>query len=108
VSLVATPAVELYPALSPDGRWLAYSSNESGTAEVYVRPFPETASAKWQVSTAGGATGLVEHRAGAALHQRQGRHGLGGDPAGGTFSVGKQRTSSRPRSSSREGRPSYS
>ncbi|HET9726010.1 MAG TPA: protein kinase, partial [Gemmatimonadales bacterium] len=54
VRLVATPATELYPSVSPDGRWLAYSSNESGSAEVYVRPFPETASAKWQVSTAGG------------------------------------------------------
>ena len=55
VPLVTTSAAELHPALSPDGRWLAYSSNESGTFEVYVRPFPETSSAKWQVSTAGGA-----------------------------------------------------
>jgi serine/threonine-protein kinase len=54
VMLVASPATEFFPALSPDGRWLAYSSDESGTPEVYVRPFPETASAKWQVSTAGG------------------------------------------------------
>ena len=54
VPLVATPSAELFPAVSPDGRWLAYGSNESGTAEVYVRPFPETGSAKWQVSTAGG------------------------------------------------------
>jgi serine/threonine-protein kinase len=55
VPLVATPAGEFYPALSPDGRWLAYSSDESGAAEIYVRPFPETAGAKWQVSTAGGS-----------------------------------------------------
>ena len=54
VPLVATPSAELFPAVSPDGRWLAYSSNESGSGEVYVRPFPETGSAKWQVSTAGG------------------------------------------------------
>ena len=54
VPLVASPATEMFPALSPDGRWLAYSSNESGTSEIYVRPFPETATAKWQVSTAGG------------------------------------------------------
>ena len=52
--LVATAASELFPALSPDGRWLAYQSNESGGFEIYVRPFPETGSAKWQVSTAGG------------------------------------------------------
>jgi Tol biopolymer transport system component len=54
VTLVATPATEMFQALSPDGRWLAYSSTESGNPEIYVRPFPETGSAKWQVSTAGG------------------------------------------------------
>ena len=35
---------------SPDGRWLAYSSNESGHHEVYVRPFPGPGG-KWQIST---------------------------------------------------------
>jgi dipeptidyl aminopeptidase/acylaminoacyl peptidase len=38
---------------SPDGRWLAYESNESGRFEVYVQPFPE-AGGKWQMSNAGG------------------------------------------------------
>jgi eukaryotic-like serine/threonine-protein kinase len=38
---------------SPDGRWLAYTSGESGTPEVYVEPFPATGS-RWQVSTHGG------------------------------------------------------
>ncbi len=38
--LLATPFLEGWPALSPDGRWLAYQSNESGRDEVYVRPFP--------------------------------------------------------------------
>jgi serine/threonine-protein kinase len=38
--VVATPYLEQFPALSPDGRWLAYSSDESGRNEVYVRPFP--------------------------------------------------------------------
>ena len=37
---LGTPFVEITPAFSPDGRWLAYASNESGTFEVYVRPFP--------------------------------------------------------------------
>jgi Tol biopolymer transport system component len=55
---VASPATELFPSLSPDGHWLAYSSTESGTAEVYVRPFPETSTAKWQVSTSGGGQPL--------------------------------------------------
>jgi serine/threonine-protein kinase len=44
---------EVYPAFSPDGRWLAYQSNESGTYEVYVRPFPGPGG-RWQISTGGG------------------------------------------------------
>jgi serine/threonine-protein kinase len=54
VDLVASPFTELQPAVSPDGRWLAYASNESGRNEVYVRPFPNTGDGRWQVSTAGG------------------------------------------------------
>jgi Tol biopolymer transport system component len=54
VALLATPAVENLPALSPDGHWLAYASDESGTHEVYVRPFPDTKSAKKLVSSGGG------------------------------------------------------
>ena len=41
------------PVFSPDGRWLAYASNESGNYEVYVRPFPGPGG-KWQISTEGG------------------------------------------------------
>lgn len=41
-------------ALSPDGRWLAYFSDESGRNQVYVVPFPSTTSGRWQVSTGGG------------------------------------------------------
>ncbi len=44
---------EAEPAFSPDGRWLAYTSNESGGFEVYVRPFPGPGG-KWQISTGGG------------------------------------------------------
>lgn len=40
--------------LSPDSRWIAYDSEESGQREVYLRPFPD-ASRKWQVSTSGGS-----------------------------------------------------
>jgi serine/threonine-protein kinase len=43
-----------YPALSPDGSWLAYTSDESGTYEVYVRAFPNPGG-KWQISNGGGA-----------------------------------------------------
>jgi Tol biopolymer transport system component len=45
--------IEVAPAFSPDGRWLAYASNESGSYEAYVRPFPGPGG-KWQVSTGGG------------------------------------------------------
>ena len=54
VPLLASPYTELEPALSRDGRWLAYASNESGTNEVYVRPFPSMGGARWQVSNGGG------------------------------------------------------
>jgi dipeptidyl aminopeptidase/acylaminoacyl peptidase len=54
VPIVATPFEERAPALSPDGRWLAYQSDESGRFEVYVRPFPNSSSGKWQISTDGG------------------------------------------------------
>ena len=40
--------------LSPDGRWLAYVSEESGIAEVYVRPFPNVDSARIAISVGGG------------------------------------------------------
>ena len=43
---------------SPDGRWIAYRSNESGTSEIYVRPFPGGRGGKWQISTGGGLYGL--------------------------------------------------
>jgi Tol biopolymer transport system component len=44
---------ERFGTVSPDGRWIAYYSNETGKTEVYVRPFPSGAG-KWQVSTDGG------------------------------------------------------
>jgi serine/threonine-protein kinase len=39
------------PEISPDGRWLAYQSNESGQPEVYVRPYPDVDGGRWQIST---------------------------------------------------------
>jgi len=44
---------EVHGQFSPDGRWVAYTSNETGRYEIYVRPFPE-GGGRWQVSTAGG------------------------------------------------------
>jgi serine/threonine-protein kinase len=52
--LMATPYTEGYPALSSDGRWLAYVTDESGRSEVYVRRFPDPGG-RVQVSLAGGS-----------------------------------------------------
>jgi serine/threonine protein kinase/Tol biopolymer transport system component len=57
---VKTPASDVFGMFSPDGRWVAYQSNQSGRNEIYVRPFawPLSATAstgtQWQVSTDGG------------------------------------------------------
>jgi len=47
-------AAEVHPAISPDGKWLAYQSDESGQFEVYLRPWPDVRRARWQVSAGGG------------------------------------------------------
>src|SRR5262249_40056610 len=52
-TLLGTPFDERNAQFSPDGRWLAYASDESGEFEIYVQPFPELGQ-KWQVSTDGG------------------------------------------------------
>jgi serine/threonine-protein kinase len=56
VPVLASRFTELSPAVSPDGRWIAYTSDESGTSEVYVRPFPATGGGRWQVSNGGGSS----------------------------------------------------
>jgi eukaryotic-like serine/threonine-protein kinase len=51
--LLQTPFNEGHLQISPNGKWIAYQSPESGRAEVYVRPFP-TGEGKWQISANGG------------------------------------------------------
>jgi Tol biopolymer transport system component len=51
--ILATEFNERIPRLAPDGRWMAYTSDESGRVEIYVRPFPGPGG-RWQVSTQGG------------------------------------------------------
>ena len=62
IPLVATETFwEQGPAISRDGRWLAYVSNETGRQEVFVRPFPDVDAGKWQVSTGGGMHPIWAH-----------------------------------------------
>jgi len=50
--LLASPDFnEVAPVISPDGRWMAYVSDETGVQQVYVRPFPDVASGRWQITT---------------------------------------------------------
>jgi serine/threonine-protein kinase len=69
--LLRTPYSETMPELSPNGRWLAYVSDESGNEEVYVRPFPNVEAGRWQVSTSGGTQPLWS-RNGEELFYRNG------------------------------------
>jgi eukaryotic-like serine/threonine-protein kinase len=52
--IVQTAFDDTFPAISPDGKWMAYQNGESGRNEIYVTAFPE-GGAKWQISTNGGA-----------------------------------------------------
>jgi len=53
--LIASDAfAEAAPEISPDGRWIAYTSDETGRDEVFVRPFPDVESTRIRVSTGGG------------------------------------------------------
>jgi serine/threonine-protein kinase len=74
--LMAHPGfAEINPALSPDGRWLAYASNETGRFEVYVRPFPAVNARRVQVSQAGGTEPRWAH-SGRELFFRNGAQAL--------------------------------
>jgi serine/threonine-protein kinase len=64
-AIVQTRFADAYPDLSPDGRWLAYASDESGRSEVYVQPYPGPGPRR-QVSTEGG-TGPAWSRDGREL-----------------------------------------
>ncbi len=84
-ALLATPAYDGGPQLSPDGRWLLYQSNESGQPEIYIRRYPAM-ERQWQISEGGG----VQPRwstTGREIYYRGGQHmmavavnGAGGEP----------------------------
>ena len=56
--LVQSPLIDRNGVISPDGRWLAYESNDSGQLQIFVRPFPDVNKGKTQVSTVGGTQPL--------------------------------------------------
>ena len=91
VPLEVTEFQERSISLSPDGRWMAYASNNTGREEVYVRPFPDAGSGLVQVSTDGGLEPVWAH-SGRELFYRNGANELvavqvTGDP---TFAAGQQ------------------
>jgi serine/threonine-protein kinase len=59
--LLASDFDENAMALSPDGRWIAYQSTETGSTEVFVRPFPDISAGKWTVSLGGGSQPVWSH-----------------------------------------------
>ncbi len=76
--LVSSPFDNYAMAISPDGKWLAFTSTESGTPEIHVRPFPNVDSARFVVSVGGGN---------AAVWRRDGRELFFQTPRGEMFAV---------------------
>jgi serine/threonine-protein kinase len=74
-SFLATSANERSPSFSPDGRWIAYTSDESGRDEIYVRPYPGPGG-KWPISRDGGRE-PVWSATGTELFFRQGNSIVG-------------------------------
>jgi len=91
--LLTEPHDEAVPALSPDGRWLAYESGETGRREIFVQPFPDVQTGKWQVSTSGGTSPVWAH-SGRELFFIDGSNALVSQAvlSGATFQRGEQRT----------------
>jgi Tol biopolymer transport system component/predicted Ser/Thr protein kinase len=88
---MTTPYAEVFPAFSPNGRWIAYQSDESGRMEVYVGSFPG-GGGKWQISDEGGSQ-AVWARDGRRLYYRtdEGVMVVDVDGSGETFRAGKPR-----------------
>jgi serine/threonine-protein kinase len=84
------------PAVSPDGRWIAYESDESGRYEVYVRPFPIPSAGsgdRWQISTGGGVLAVWSRNSRELFFQNPDNRIMVMDyqVQSGSFVVGKQR-----------------
>ena len=86
-----TPSLETAPRFSPDGRFIAYASDESGRIEIYVRSYPGPGG-KWQISSEGGSEPVWNPK-GRELFYRAGNKMMAVDvTVQPTFSAGKPRT----------------
>jgi serine/threonine-protein kinase len=93
-SLINTPFEEVGAQISPNGRYLAYQSNESGRFQVYVRPFPNVSAGHWQVTREGGSNPMWA-RNGAELFYLDGSTAMTAVPVqteGETFEAGNPKT----------------
>ena len=88
---LSTRFAESEPTFSPDGRWVSYMSNESGRAEIYVRPFP-AGEGRWQISDEGGGYARWFPDGDQLFYRSEdGIMGVSYDGTGGTFRVAKPR-----------------
>ena len=108
-SLINTAFEEVDAQISPDGRYLAYQSNESGRFQVYVRPFPNVSAGRWQVTMEGGSNPMWA-RNGAELFYLDGSSAMTAVPVqteGDTFKAGNPTTLFDARVYSGEGTRAY-
>jgi serine/threonine-protein kinase len=88
-NLFSSPFIENNPEPSPDGRWIAYSSDASGTNEIYVRPFPNVNDGLTQVSSGGGSRPVWRGKELFFLDHDNILTSVHVDTKGSTFSAGK-------------------
>ena len=87
IPVVKTKFNELFATFSPDGKYIAYHSNESGRPEIYVQEFPEARN-KWQVSTEGGTQAFWRADGRELFYRNAGQLMAVPVDAGSTFNVG--------------------
>jgi serine/threonine-protein kinase len=69
--LISSQFAEVHPEISPDGRWLAYTSDDSGMQQVFVQSFPDVSGGRWQVSANGGSRPLWSPAGGELFYATQ-------------------------------------
>jgi Tol biopolymer transport system component/predicted Ser/Thr protein kinase len=106
--LIDSPAQEYMPKLSPDGRWLAFISNESGQDEVYVTPYPGLGT-KWPLTTTG-ADAFEWTGSDTVMYRGAGDHGISAvvfRPAAGRIDVTKRSPMLEGRGATSNALPAY-